>query len=307
MKNLVLGSESMLGRHLGKILPDYFGVTHKEFDLLDLEQCKSAFVQAEVDNETVVYNLAGRNGGIIANLAIPADIYYESAQINLNILRCCQLFNINRVVNIISACAYCDTTTEMKEDELLNGYPNSTVECHGFAKRTIFEYSRQLHKQYGVKSICTVLTNCYGDYDRFDLNRTKVVGAVVRKMCEAVWYDLPQITFRGTGSAVREMMYAGDAAACLVKLADVYDDYMNPVNIGSGQTISIRELVNKISFMVGYKGDILWDTTQADGQAYRKLSTERMNKYISHEMTPFDVGLKNTIEYYRKVGRYLDR
>lgn len=308
-ENLVLGSTSMVGRHLTRILPQkgFYGAKHESWNLLNYDTCEALFDSVQANNETIVYNLVGFNGGLPLNLSRPADIYYESSQLNLNVLKCCQQFKVKKVISIISACSYPSTEYAMKEEDILNGYPNPSVECHGFAKRTIFEYSRQLYKQYGLKSVSTILTNCYGDGDRFDLKRTKVVGAAVKRICDAYQNGEKSVTFYGTGNPVRELMYAGDAAHCLVQIAEKYEDYMNPINIGSDQHLSIKELVSRIVNIVGYTGEILWDTTKPDGQMMRMLDNNKMYKYVDHKMTDFNDGLRETIKYYMEVGRYLDR
>ncbi len=301
--DIILGADSMIGNHLQKLLPDAVKITHKTHDLLSLDDCRKAF-SCRPEN---VYNLSGFNGGLPFNLTFPADIYYQSTQMNLNILKCCEEFKVNKAISIISACSYPDSGVHLEEDELLRGHPNYTVECHGFAKRVIYEYSRQLYKQYKVKSISAVLTNSYGPYDRFDLQRTKVVGAAVRKICDADLKGEGSITFFGTGAPVRELMYAGDAAKALKTLMLGYEDYLNPVNIGSDQMISIFDLVNLITDIVGYKGEIKWDTSKPDGQAFRKLSTDKMKDYVRFEMTPLADGLRETIDYYMSTGRFLNR
>lgn len=297
----------MIGRHLTKLLPDSYGVTHDDYDLMNKRECEEALKDGGVNEETTVYNCTGMNGGLPLNIAKPADIYYQSAQLNLNILQTCQMFNVKKVVSIISACSYPDTDHEMKEEEFLNGPPNKTVACHGHAKRTILAFGQSLNQQHGLAAISTILTNTYGPFDRFDLKRTKVVGAVVRKVCEAKENNAPHITFFGTGSPVRELIFAGDAASCLVQIANKYEDYQNPINIGSDQITSIRNLVEMVVELVGYTGEIHWDTEKPDGQAYRKLCTDKMKMYVDHKMTPFEDGLRKTIDYYLKIGRFLDR
>lgn len=301
--DIILGADSMIGNHLQKLLPQAVLINHKTHDLLSLDDCRKAF-SCRPEN---VYNLSGFNGGLPFNLAFPADIYYQSTQMNLNILKCCEEFKVNKVISIISACSYPDSGVHLEEDELLRGHPNYTVECHGFAKRVIYEYSRQLYKQFRMKSISAVLTNSYGPYDRFDLQRTKVVGAAVRKICEAELNNAPSITFFGTGTPVRELMYAGDAAKALKTLIMNYEDYLNPINVGSDQMTSIFNLVEMIADIVGYKGEIKWDTSKPDGQAFRKLSTDKMKDYVRFEMTPLAEGLRETIDYYMSTGRFLNR
>ncbi len=301
--DMIIGAESMIGTHLSKILPNAVRITHKTHDLLSLKECRDAF-SCRPDN---IYNLSGFNGGLPFNVEYPFDIYYQSSQMNLNIFKCCQEFKVNKVLGIISACSYPDSGIELEEKDLLKEYPNVYVECHGFAKRNIYECNRQLFKQYGIKGISAVLTNSYGPRDRFDLRRTKVVGAAVKKICLAKLAGEKSITFFGTGTPVRELMYAGDAAKAISTIMDTYADYLNPINIGSEQLISIYDLVNLIARLAQYEGKIEWDRSRPDGQMLRRLSTKKMREYVNFEMTPLETGLKNTIEYFLNIGRFLDR
>lgn len=295
----------MIGQQICKIIPNCVEVSHKTTDLRNINECYELFKNHQYET---VYHLAGHNGGIEYNRLYPADIYYNTTQINLNILKCCQLFEVKKVINVIASCSYPDLGNKFLEEGMFNqGACNPTVEAHGYAKRILLHYSRQLYKQYGLKSVNCVLTNCYGPGDRFDLMRTKVVGATIKKLCDAKLNNLQSVTFFGSGMPFREIMFCKDAAACLVKIGDVYDNYMEPVNIGSDQEISIRDLVMTVANLCEYTGEIVWDTSKPDGQMRKKLDTNKMKRYISHKMTPLEDGLKETIEYYLKVGKYLDR
>lgn len=294
----------MLGNHLASLLPQARRVTHEVYDLMNMIDCRQVFE----NSPRHVYNLSGMNGGLPWNQAEPAEIFYQSTQMNLNILTCCQQYGVEKVINVISACSYPDNgKTILKEEELFDGPPSLSTECHGYAKRVLLEYSRQLYKQYGLNSVCVILTNCYGDYDRFDLRRTKVVGATIRRLWDAKHNNLPSVTFYGDGSPVRELMYAGDAVLALKLMMDCHDDPMSPINVGSGQTISIFDLVYKVKELIGYEGEILWNTEKINGQQYRHLCTDKMNRMISMTMTPLEEGLKKAIRYYERKGRFLDR
>jgi GDP-L-fucose synthase len=195
----------------------------------------------------------------------------------------------------------------LEESDLWNGPSDQTVSSHGHAKRMIDEYGRQLFRQYGLKVIRPIITNLYGPGDRFDLTRTKLVGAAIRRLCDAERDKVPTVTFYGTGKPLREIMYCRDAASCLIQLAEKYDDYSSPINVGSDQEISVFDLVYIVKDIVGYNGEIIWDTSKPDGQMRKKLSTVKMKKWINHKMTNMIEGLKNTVKYYEEVGQYLDR
>ena len=303
--NLILGCDSMIGKQLCNIVPYAVGISHKHYDLTKMESCYEAFRSYKIAN---VYHLAGLNGGISMNIERPADIFYTTSQINLNVLKCCELFKVNKVISVLASCSYPDRGNQfLSEADLWQGSPNDTVECHGLAKRMLHAYSRQLHKQFKIKTICAILTNCYGPGDRFDLNRTKVVGAIVKKVCDAKINGAPSITCFGTGAPLREIMHCRDAAKCLYAIENTYKDYLNPINIGSDQEISIKDLVEIVKRLVGYDGEVIWDTSKPDGQMRKKLSTFKMKQYVDHKMIPLETGLEETIDYYMDIGRYLER
>jgi len=306
--DLVLGADSMIGQQVCKLLPNCRQISHKHYDLRDFSSCQDAFDNLPLNEFNKIWHFAGYNGGIGFNLKNPADIYYNTSAINLNVLRCCQQLKVDKLVTVIASCSYPDLGEKiLEEKDLWDGLPNESVECHGLAKRTLHAYSRQLYKQYGLKTVNTILTNCYGPGDRFDVSRTKVVGAVVKKLCDAKLNNDREVTFFGTGRPKRELMYCQDAARCLVELSKNYDDYMNPVNVGSDEELEIGELVYLVARLVEYTGEILWDTNKPDGQMRKKLDTSKMKKYIDIDMTSIKDGLKNTIKYYQDKGRFLDR
>lgn len=306
MVDIVLGSSSMIGEQLRKILGNsalYF--SHDDFDFTDLEDCFFAFYPHKINR---VFSLSGLNGGIEFNKLYPFDIYYTTSQINLNILKCCEKYRPNKLITIVASCAYPDMGNKfLREDNIFQGECHPSVESHGYAKRMFYAGARQLYKQYGVKTINTALTNCYGPGDRFDLSRTKVVGAAVKRICDAMIGKSRSVQFFGSGKPQREIMHCRDAAECLVKLSESYDDYLELVNIGSDQEITIYDLVMTIKELVGYNGEIIWDTSKTDGQMRKKLDSNKMKKYISHEMIPLKDGLKETIDYYLNTGRFLRR
>lgn len=305
--DIVLGSTSMIGKELVKLLNNPHQISHEHYNLVNFENCWDAF-DSTPDHIDTIYMLAGYNGGIEFNKNYPADIFFQTAQMNLNVLRCCKVFGVKKIVNVLASCSYPDLgETVLEESMLWQGLPNDSVSCHGLSKRMIHAYSIQLHKQHGIKTVNAVLTNCYGPGDRFALDRTKVVGAVIKKVCDGKLNNTPSLTFFGTGQPKREIMFCRDAAKALVQLSQTYDDYLNPVNVGSDQEISIKELVNTVLRLVEYHGNTFFDTSKPDGQMRKKLSTVKMRNYVSLEMTPLEDGLKETIQYYMDKGRFLER
>lgn len=185
------------------------------------------------------------------------------------------------------------------ENMLWKGSCNYTIESHGLARRSIEAYTRQLNK-VGARIINCVVNNSFGEHDSFDPAKTKVIGGLITKFVKAEQNGDKQVFCWGTGKPLREFIYCKDVAKCLLVALDNYEDYEEPLNITSGQEISIKELAETIAELAGYKGDIIWDTTKPDGQDRKKLNTKKMEKYINNvEFTPLKLALMNTIKWYK--------
>lgn len=300
---LVTGAASMVGRSIvsalekeGAIVDE---VLHEQCDLLDFQQCLARF---EEFKPQYCVHAAGYNGNIGFNKQYPADIFYNTTIIGLNTLKACALVGVEKVVSLLASCAYRSTNEELKEDEFLNGMPNETVEAHGLSKKTLFYYSKQINKQFGVEAVCTIFNTAYGPYDSYDLNKTKVTGALIKKFTDAAHNKYPEVECWGTGSPRRELIYCDDAACGVVEVLKKYDDVSCPINIGFNQDISIKELAEKISKIVGFEGEITWDKTKPDGQYRKILNAERMKEYNITIQNPstLDEGLARTIEWYKE-------
>lgn len=295
---LVTGGRSMIGRYVCKDLVQMGAIVHnaphEEVDWLSLADSRYYFDQCKPE---YVIHLAGWNGGIEWNRTYPADIFYKNTQMGLNVLNCCVEYSVEKIISVLASCAYPGSTDEeLKEEDLWNGLPHDSVECHGLAKRTLHAYSKQIQKQYGIPAICCILTNCYGPHDSYHPQKTKVVGALIRKFVEAKQQNLPKVFCWGTGEPLREFMYAEDAGKAINNVLLYYNE-LDPINIGSGQEISIRELAETIAYIVGYKGKIIWESS-GGGQKRKRLNLDRYYSTIKYPITPLKTGLLRTIMWY---------
>lgn len=299
-KVLVTGGSSMIGSAVIESLQNkgafVIAPTHEECDLLVYDDTARMI---DFHNPKYVVHCAGWNGGIKFNKDYPASIFFRTATMALNVLNCCARYNVDKVVSIISSCAYPDLgNIELSESNLWNGLPNNTVECHGLSKRILHAYGRQLSKQYNIKCISAILTNCYGIGDSFNPDKTKVVGAIINKIVHAKQHGLDEVICWGTGRPLRELMFSADAGEAITQTLLKCDYEL--MNIGSDIEVSIKELTEIVAKLVGYKGKITWDSTKPDGQMRKKLDTSLMNLTIDFKRTSIEEGLKQTIDWYLK-------
>lgn len=300
----------MIGRtvinSLLKRRADILCPSHQQCDLLDINNLRKHLSSYHID---YVVNCCGYNGNIQFNQKYPADIYYQTVQMNLNVLKFCQEQKVKKVVSILSSCSYADGSAVLEEKNFWNGLPHETVECHGLAKRTILAYSRQLHKQYGLTVVSVVLNNSYGPYDSFDINKTKVIGGLIKKFIEAKKGERSEpkqgksssVICWGTGAARRSFVYSEDAAEGVVRALERYEDPYEPLNISGDADIPIRDLALLIKNIVGYNGEIEWDTSKPDGQNSKTLSTTKMLSILDWTpQTSLEDGLRKTVNWYKK-------
>lgn len=302
---MVTGGESMIGRHIVDSLRLRNCIVdpcpHETVDFLDILQADAYFRSF---NPEVVIHAAGWNGGIEWNKRYPATIYHRNVRMGLNVLTMAAMNQVEKCVSVMASCSYPDTEVkveEYKEDTLWDGLPNPSVECHGLAKRTLCDYSRLLSKQYDLEFVTVCLTNCYGPHDSYHPDKTKVVGALIRRFVEAKQQGLKEVSCWGTGRPLREFMYCADAARMIVQAAERYHDSTHPINIGSGDEISIYELTSLIAGKVGYEGKINWGTEDQDGQLRKKLDLTRMWGQLEPERVDFtslEDGITTTIDWY---------
>lgn len=304
---MVTGGTSMIGSNicnelerLGAIVDN---VPHKSCDLTSIHSVVWRFSKFLPD---YVIHAAGYNGGIEWNRKYPADIYYKTVMMALNVLNTSKEFKVKKIVSILASCSYPDLLEDIAEEKLWSGKSNDSVECHGLAKRTLDAYSRQLYKQHGLNAISVVLTNSYGPKDSFHPEKTKVVGAMIKRFVDAVQNDAPYVECWGTGRALRELLFCRDAGKLIVSALVNYNEPLSPLNIGNPTEISIKKLAETVAQLTEYRGEIRWLTEKGDGQLRKKLDLTRMNKYLpAIEYTSLEDGLKETIEWYQTNAKCL--
>jgi GDP-L-fucose synthase len=303
----ITGINSMVGKAVYKALKCRgaipVGLSHFECDLLVYEE----FIKAlELTRPDYVIHCAGFNGGISFNKQFPADIYFRTAQMALNVLRGCQENLVEKVVSVLPSCAYAafkkngEPKELLNENEFLDGCPHDSVECHGFAKRILFEYSKQIYKQFGLTYPCVIINNSFGINDSFDVNKTKVVGALIKKFVTAQRDNLPYVELFGTGIARREFVYCDDAGEGIVRTLERYDNPLIPLNIGHGMDVPIALLAILIREFVGYRGEIKY-LGGGDGQLKKLLDNTRMKEVLQWSPpTQLTDGLQQTIQWYKE-------
>ncbi len=248
----------------------------------------------------MVIHLAAVVGGIGANRENPGRFFYDNAVMGIQLMELARLSGVEKFVTVGTVCSYPkDTPVPFREEDLWNGYPEETNAPYGLAKKMLLVQGQAYRQQYGFNSIHLVPVNLYGPGDNFDPASSHVIPALIRKCVEARERDDPFIEVWGTGAATREFLYVDDAAEGIVLAAEKYDG-PEPVNLGVGQEIAIRALVELIVEMTGFKGEIRWDSTKPDGQPRRALDTTRaLGRFGFHARTPFPEGLRRTIDWAR--------
>jgi GDP-L-fucose synthase len=269
----------------------------KDFDLTEQEAIKRLFSEHKFD---IVIHLAAVVGGIGANRENPGSFFYKNLMMGTMLMEEARIAGIQKFVAIGTICAYPKfTPVPFKEDELWNGYPEETNAPYGLAKKMMLVQAQAYRQQYGFNGIYLLPVNLYGPKDNFDLSSSHVIPAIIRKCEEARLQGASHIDVWGDGTATREFLYADDAAEGILRAAELLNT-SEPVNLGSGMEISIRDLVQLIARLCGFSGEILWDTTKPNGQPRRCLDVERAKQAFGFVAnTGFEAGLMKTIEWYR--------
>ena len=300
---LVTGGAGFLGsfvieKLIKKGVPEknIFVPRSKDFDLRKPEDCKRV-----LKNIDIVIHLAAKVGGIGFNREHPGKLYYDNLIMGAQLMEEARKQKIEKFVAIGTICAYPKfTPTPFKEKDLWIGYPEETNAPYGLAKKMMLVQSQAYRQEYGFNSIYLLPVNLYGPKDNFDPNSSHVIPALIKKIVEAKEKKSPFVEVWGTGKATREFLYVKDAAEAIILATEKYNKG-EPVNIGSGMEISIKNLVKIICLLADYKGKIWWDKTKPDGQPRRQLDTRRAKSEFNFKAkTNFKKGLKNTIEWYIK-------
>jgi len=251
----------------------------------------------------VVIHLAARVGGIGANRDNPGSFFYENAIMGIEVMEQARLNGVSKFVQVGTVCAYPKfAPIPFSEDDLWNGYPEETNAPYGLAKKMLLVQAQAYRQQYGFNAIYLLPVNLYGPGDSLDLRNSHVIPALVRKCVEAEKAGAESVEVWGTGTATREFLYVDDAARGIVLATERYDE-SDPVNLGSSEEISIRDLVGLIAELTGYKGELRFDATKPDGQPRRKLNVERAKSEFGFTSeTPFRKGLQKTIEWFKEAS-----
>jgi GDP-L-fucose synthase len=275
-----------------------FAPRSAEYDLRDLNDVKRMLADTRPD---LVIHLAAKVGGIGANRAHPGRFFYDNLMMGVQLLHECWRAAVPKTVLVGTVCAYPKhTPVPFRETDLWNGYPEETNAPYGLAKKMLLVQSQAYREEYGYNSIYLLPVNLYGPRDNFDPASSHVIPALIRKCVEAGKRGDAFIDVWGDGSATREFLYAADAAEGILLAAERYD-CSDPVNIGSSYEISIKELAQTIARLTGFKGEIRWDASKPNGQPRRKLDTTLAEQSFGFKSsTPFDIGLKRTIEWYER-------
>ena len=268
----------------------------RDYDLRDGAPVHRLFRDAKPD---IFIHLAAVVGGIAANLANPGRFFYENAIMGIQTIEVARLVGIAKFVCAGTICSYPKfTPVPFREESFWDGYPEETNAPYGLAKKMLLVQLQAYRQQYGMNGIYLTPVSLYGPRDNFDLHSSHVIPALIRKCLDAKQSAQAAVTAWGTGNATREFLYVEDAAEAVLLAAEKYDK-ADPVNLGSGAEISIRDLLQKIRLVSGYSGEIRWDSAQPDGQPRRCLDTSRaFAEFGWRANTPLDQGLRKTIDWY---------
>ncbi|MEI7857822.1 MAG: GDP-L-fucose synthase, partial [Methanomicrobiales archaeon] len=299
---LLTGGAGFLGSHIVEHLTEQ-GVQKKQLDIprskdLDLRKWENC-VKA-VKGKDIVVHLAAKVGGIGFNQNYPGELFYDNAIMGIQLIEAARQEGVEKCVILGTVCAYPKfTPVPFSEDELWNGYPEETNAPYGLAKKMLLVQSQAYRQQYGFNSIYLLPVNLYGPRDNFNPESSHVIPALIKKFVDAIRVKKSSVDIWGTGAASREFLYVEDAARAIVLATERYNK-SEPVNLGAGKEISIKELVTIIRDETGFTGEIRWDASKPDGQPRRCLVTSRAEKEFGFvAKVPFDEGLKRTVEWYR--------
>ena len=303
-KILLTGGDGFLGSHIFNNLIQKRGVLKNQIiipksehnDLRIWSNCVKA-----VEDIDIIIHLAARVGGIGFNQKYPGTLFYDNIMMGAQLIEAARIAKVKKFVQLGTVCAYPKfTPTPFKEDDLWNGYPEETNAPYGIAKKALLVMAQAYRQQYGMNIIYLLPVNLFGPGDNFNPESSHVIPAIIRKFVEAIQKGEKQVTIWGTGKASREFLYVNDAAEGIIAATEKYDKPA-PVNLGAGKEITIKQLVNLVAQLTGFKGQIVWDVLKPDGQPRRYLDTTRAKIEFGFEAkTDFTDGLQKTIEWYKK-------
>ena len=303
-KILITGAQGFVGRYLVKNLLEKRKVPREnlylpsieELDLRKWENCQKA-----VKGQDIVIHLAARVGGIGLNREIPGEMFYDNAIMSIQLMEAARQAKVEKFVAIGTICSYPKfTKVPFKEENLWSGYPEETNAPYGLAKKMSLVQAQAYRQQYGFNAIYLLPANMYGPGDSFDPKKSHVIAALIRKVHQAKKEGKDYIEVWGSGKATREFLYVEDGAEGIILATEKYDK-PEPVNLGSGTEISIKDLAQLICKLMDFKGKIRWDVSKPDGQPRRRVDVSRAKKEFSFvAKTNLEEGLKKTIQWYEE-------
>jgi len=300
---LVTGGSGFLGTHILERLrasdvSEVIAPRKKNYDLVNRDACRAIVSDSRPD---ILIHLAAKVGGIGANRDNPGSFFFDNLMMGVQLLEECRLQRVKKVVTVGTICSYPKfTPVPFREDELWNGYPEETNAPYGLAKKMLLVQGQAYRQQYGMNVIHLLPVNLYGPRDNFDPSSSHVIPALIKKCHDALAEGADHLEVWGTGKASREFLYVEDAALGICLAAASYDG-ADPVNLGAGFEITIRDLVEIIARIMAFRGEIRFDPSKPDGQPRRSLDTSRAERLFGFRAkTPFEDGLRSTVEWYRR-------
>ena len=302
---LVTGGHGLLGSHVVDRLRrgGYASIAapkRTEYDLIRRAAIEQLFDDCKPD---VVIHAAAAVGGIGANMANPGLFFYANVIMGIELIEVARLREVEKMVVLGTICAYPKSPPmPLKEADLWEGYPDEVTAPYGIAKKALLVQCQTYRRQYGMNSIFLLPANLYGPRDHFDLQTSHVVPAMIRKFSEAARDGNPGVVLWGDGTATREFLYVEDAADGIIRATENYDK-AEPVNLGTGVEVPIRELAERIARLTGYKGNIVWDSSQPNGQPRRWLDVSRADREFGFRATTsLEEGLRKTCRWYAETA-----